>query len=186
LRSNSGICRPMARARSWPQAAPPGISPRGSIPLCGSRRSIATGLVPPRRVAAERERHRLERDGLRVSSLERCAADGDDGTHLEGLVKVYVPIRDAPASVRPYGFVFIPTREDVLALVALGERHPRSGTRSVYERRTSACTAGIRTSKTRHGARAVRHTRRVPRFRPAHSMGRPASCALVSPLRRAC
>jgi len=45
-----------------------------------------------------------------------------------------VPLRDTPPSQRPYGFVFIPTREGVLALVAFGERHPRPGTRSVYER----------------------------------------------------
>ncbi len=86
------------------------------------------------RVAAERERPRLERDGLEISLLERCSGEGEDRTSLEGLVKVYVPIRDSPPSQRPYGFVFIPTREGVLALVAFGERHPRTGTRSVYER----------------------------------------------------
>jgi hypothetical protein len=85
-------------------------------------------------VAAERERRRLERDGIAISALERCSAEGEDGTNLEGLVKVYVPIGDAPPSERPYGFVFVPTREGVLALVAFGERHPAWGTRSVYQR----------------------------------------------------
>jgi hypothetical protein len=45
-----------------------------------------------------------------------------------------VPISDSPPSERPYGFVLILTREGMLALVAFGERHPRAGTRSVYER----------------------------------------------------
>jgi len=49
-------------------------------------------------------------------------------------MKVYVPIIESPPSTRPYVFVFIPTREGVLALVAFGERHPRPGIRSVYER----------------------------------------------------
>ena len=86
------------------------------------------------RVAAERERRRLERDGIQITLLERCSAEAEDGTSLEGLVKVYVPIGDAVPSERPYGFVFIPTRQGALALVAFGERHPAPGTRSVYER----------------------------------------------------
>jgi hypothetical protein len=90
------------------------------------------GAAP--RLAAERERRCLERDGIGLSVLERCAAEGEDGTRLEGLVKVYVPIRDAAPSERPCGFVLIPTREGMLALVAFGERHPAAGTRSVYER----------------------------------------------------
>ena len=59
---------------------------------------------------------------------------GKDRTSLEGLVKVYAPISDAPPSERPYNFVFIPTREGVLGLVAYSERHPASGARSVYQR----------------------------------------------------
>jgi hypothetical protein len=90
------------------------------------------GAAP--RLAAERERRRLERDGIRMAVLQRCSAEGDDGTSLEGLVKSYMPISDAPPSERPYGFVLIPTRDGVLALVAFGERHPAAGTRSVYER----------------------------------------------------
>ncbi len=72
-----------------------------------------------------------------MSELRSCAAEGSDGTRLKGLVKAYVPICGAAASQRPYGFVYSPGRDDqgvYLALVAFGERHPRAGTRSVYER----------------------------------------------------
>lgn len=91
----------------------------------------------PARVAAERERRRLEDDGLSVEDLQRCAADGAAGTRLGGLVKVYVPMTRARASQQPFGFVLSAGRDDrglYLALVAYGERHPRPGTRSVYER----------------------------------------------------
>jgi hypothetical protein len=56
---------------------------------------------------------------------------------LTGLVKAYVPISRSAASQRPFGFVFSPGRDHhgaYLAFVAFGERHPRPGTRSVYER----------------------------------------------------
>jgi hypothetical protein len=89
------------------------------------------------RVAAERERRRLESDGIAEELLERCDAQGRDGTRLAGLLKAYVPLRRAPASERPFGFVFRPGREQGVSavyLAAFGERHPRSGTRSVYER----------------------------------------------------
>jgi hypothetical protein len=89
------------------------------------------------RVAAERERRQLERDGLSLSQLVRCDAVGNDGTRLPGLFKLYVPISDEPASRRPFGFVLSPGVEDGrphLVLVAFGERHPQRGTRAVYER----------------------------------------------------
>lgn len=91
----------------------------------------------PARVAAERERRRLERDGLARAQLLRCDDVGTDHTRLPGLFKVYVPISDEPPSRRPFGFVFSPGIEDGrphLTLVAFGERHPRGGTRAVYER----------------------------------------------------
>jgi hypothetical protein len=91
----------------------------------------------PSRAAADRERRRLEQDGLSIADLQPCAAVGPDGTRLESLVKVYVPISNAAASQWPFGFVFSPGRDDqgiYLAFVAFGERHPRLGTRSVYER----------------------------------------------------
>ena len=91
----------------------------------------------PARVAAERERHHLERDGLALADLLRCDAEAADHTSLGGLVKVYVPIAETPPSGRPYAFVFSPARSvstPALAMVAFGERHPRRGVRSVYER----------------------------------------------------
>jgi hypothetical protein len=89
------------------------------------------------RVAAERERRALEQAGINLAHLERCSPDAPHGTRLGGLVKTYVPIRDTPPSVRPFGFVFAPTKTDkgvYLDLVAFGERHPKRGTRSVYKR----------------------------------------------------
>jgi len=89
------------------------------------------------RAAAERERALLQRDGLDLRSLMPCEADGPGGTQLEGLVKVYVPITGGPPSERPFGFVFSAERDEAgpyLELVAFGARHPRPGTRSVYER----------------------------------------------------
>jgi hypothetical protein len=91
----------------------------------------------PGRIAAERERRRLERDGLPRDELLRCEAVGEDGTRLPGLFKVYVPISEEATSGRPFGFVFSPGVEDGrphLTLVAYGERHPPRGTRAVYER----------------------------------------------------
>jgi hypothetical protein len=89
------------------------------------------------RVSAERERRGLERHGIELTNLSRCDAAGPDGTKLTGLLKTYVPVNAEGASARPFGFVFAPARgEDGphLELVAYGERHPRKGTRSVYER----------------------------------------------------
>jgi hypothetical protein len=91
----------------------------------------------PARLAAERARHRLESDGLALTDLRRCDAQAADRTTLAGLVKVYVPIGDAPSSERPYAFVLSPAHGEpiaALALVAFGERHPRRGARSVYQR----------------------------------------------------
>jgi hypothetical protein len=93
---------------------------------------------PPARVAAERERRGLERDGVALRRLLPCEPEGGEGTRLAGLVKTYVPIGDRPASERPFGFVLSPEQgrhDPYLELVAFGERHPElSGTRSVYER----------------------------------------------------
>ena len=91
----------------------------------------------PARRAAEHERPRLETDGLALGDLLRCEPEAADGTRLVGLVKVYVPIGDAPPSARPYAFVLSPVHAEpmpALVVVAFGERHPRRGVRSVYER----------------------------------------------------
>ena len=89
------------------------------------------------RVAAERERPRLERTGIALSLLLRCEAQHATGTRLPGLLKTYVPIGEGPPSQRPFGFVFAPARGPngvYLELVAFGVRHPEPGARSVYER----------------------------------------------------
>ena len=88
----------------------------------------------PARIAAERERRDLEETGVTLAQLQRCDELGDDRTRLRGLVKVYVPITDGAPSERPYGMVFSPEPGPLLALVSFGERHPRPGIRSVYER----------------------------------------------------
>jgi hypothetical protein len=91
----------------------------------------------PARLAAEREREKLEQRGVSSADLLACAAIGQDRTRLARELKVYVPITDGPASQRPYGFVFSVAEDDgrpYLALTAFGERHPAPGTRSVYER----------------------------------------------------
>ena len=89
----------------------------------------------PGRMAAERERARLESEGLELRHLRACSVEAEDRTSLAGLFKVYVPIRNAPPSQRPFAFVFSPAgrgRDVYLRLMAFGERHPERGTRSVY------------------------------------------------------
>lgn len=89
------------------------------------------------RIAAERARRSLEPAASPRGVLERCDELGPDGSRLGGLLKAYVPLREGAASQRPFGFVFRPARDGdrlVLAVLAFGERHPRPGTRSVYER----------------------------------------------------
>lgn len=90
------------------------------------------------RVAAQRERMSFEQIGINRSALLRCDAAGADGTRLPGLVKTYVPIGDGPPSARPFGFVLAPALDAsgllYLEVVAFGDRHPRPGTRSVYQR----------------------------------------------------
>jgi hypothetical protein len=88
----------------------------------------------PARNAAERERRHLGQQGIALGQLQRCAELGGDQTRLAGLLKAYVPIAGSAPSDRPFGMVFSPEPGPILALVAFGERHPRTGTRSVYER----------------------------------------------------
>lgn len=92
------------------------------------------------RIAAQRERNTLEQIGIVTSMLLRCDALAADGTRLAGMMKAYVPLGDEPASARPSDSCS-PIDGDrdgdghlYVALVAFGERHPRPGTRSVYER----------------------------------------------------
>jgi hypothetical protein len=102
------------------------------------------GMRSPGRLAAGRERARLESAGTDLAQLGACSEVGADGTQLNGLykiyipsVKTYVPIKADPASARPYGFVLSPEHGEqgpYLELLAYGERHPRKGARSVSER----------------------------------------------------
>lgn len=92
---------------------------------------LASAAAP----GAERERRRLDRDGVQISVLQRCLAEGEDGTRLEGLVKVYVPISDAPPSERPYGFVFIPTRDGENSI----QRRSNGRSDRSWEARRRAC-----------------------------------------------
>jgi hypothetical protein len=52
----------------------------------------------PARIASERERRRLEEEGVPLAQLQRCDELGEDQTRLAGLVKVYVPIITAAPS----------------------------------------------------------------------------------------
>jgi hypothetical protein len=122
----------MLPARRWPVRLPVRIEP--SVWAEEVERLTARSRA---REAAERERGRLERDGIELTALSACEPLGASGTRLARLVKTYVPITAGPASERPFGFVFSPERDQegpYLELVAFGERHPRRGTRSVYER----------------------------------------------------
>jgi hypothetical protein len=79
-----------------------------------------------------------ERRGVALADVLPCEALGPDGTELVGCAKLYLPLRDAPASERPYAFVLQLAREQdgtlVWIFVAFGHRHPRPGVRTVYER----------------------------------------------------
>jgi hypothetical protein len=92
----------------------------------------------PLRQAAESGRRRLEAERPSAGWLP-CEAEGPRGTRLPGCVKLYLPL-DREPSAAPYGFVFElvasrgPKPSLSLQLLAFGERHPRPGTRSVYER----------------------------------------------------
>lgn len=90
------------------------------------------------RSAAERARQQIAASGVPRAHLRGCEAEGPDRTRLAGCLKVYAPLSERAASERPNGFVFelAQSHEGVvtLRLLAFGERHPRPGTRSVYER----------------------------------------------------
>jgi hypothetical protein len=89
-------------------------------------------------VHAERARREIEVDSATLD-LQKCEAEGDEGTGLPGCMKVYVPLGHAGASEAPFGFVFQlaqdPDGSLVWNYIAFGERHPDNPlTRSVYER----------------------------------------------------
>jgi hypothetical protein len=85
------------------------------------------------RVVGQRERSRLQRDGVAPGELKACHAQGRDGTELAGCVKTYLPRPNGP-----WGMVFTGDREPngtpVLVCLAFGLRHPaRPWQLSVYE-----------------------------------------------------
>lgn len=82
---------------------------------------------------ATSERARLEREGIAISELRSCAAEGPDGTRLAGCVKTYLPQPDGS-----WGMVFTGDTDDhgdpVLISLAFGLRHPRRAWQpSVYQ-----------------------------------------------------
>jgi hypothetical protein len=84
------------------------------------------------RLVCERERARLEREGVPADELKACQAEGREGTELAGCVKTYLPQPDGP-----WGMVFAGDREldgtPVLVCLAFGLRHPmRAWQPSVY------------------------------------------------------
>jgi hypothetical protein len=90
------------------------------------------------RQAAEAARARLEAEPTAARWLA-CEAERPGQPLLPRCLKLYLPLGREP-SAAPYGFVFelVASREPEplfsLRLLAFGERHPRPGVRSVYER----------------------------------------------------
>lgn len=90
------------------------------------RRAGAAG-----RALAIQARGQLERDGIAAALLSPCHSEHRDGTQLEGLVKLYVPIPSGP----DWGFVLEGARDSQglhLLVVAFGQRHPERRP-SVYD-----------------------------------------------------
>lgn len=107
-----------AAARGRPRGRGASLSHRGTS-SGAARRSVGVGATPTWEV------RRSARWRVGIVAVAAPLGDGP------------VPITSAPASHRPFGFVLSAGRDDrgvYLALVAYGERHPRPGTRSVYER----------------------------------------------------
>lgn len=82
-------------------------------------------------------RRSLDERGINLAELRPCLAEGPDGTQLSGCAKLYLPVKDAPPSQRPFAFVLQLAREReglTWVFVAFGLRHPPAGVRSAYER----------------------------------------------------
>jgi hypothetical protein len=85
------------------------------------------------RAVGERERARLERDGIAVAALRACEPQARDGTQLPRCVKTYAPAPDGA-----WGIVFRGERSQdgtpTLLCLAFGLRHPRAPWQpSVYQ-----------------------------------------------------
>jgi hypothetical protein len=100
---------------------------------------------PAGRVVGERERGRLEREGIAPNELRACEPEARDGTRLPGCAKTYLPAPDGQ-----WGMVFrgerSPEGTPTLLCLAFGRRHPGAPWQpSVYEvahRRMHAPRAG--------------------------------------------
>ncbi len=86
---------------------------------------------PAGRRVLDRERGRVERQGLRPDELTRCQPHARDGTRLAGCVKTYLPQPDGQWGLVLRGW----DREGPgLLCVAFGMRHPEQAWRpSVYQ-----------------------------------------------------
>jgi hypothetical protein len=111
-------------------------SPRGPlVPVLFDEHAIAEDLhhLPgTARVALDAFRRELDRDdGLPMSRVKRCDAEGRDGTNLDRCLKTYVPWPTGR-----FGLVFLPgehpTRPLALHAIAFGVRHPTGRRPSVY------------------------------------------------------
>lgn len=93
---------------------------------------VAHATSAGRAVAAD-AKQRMERDGIALSEMLRCEAEGRDGTRLEGCVKTYLP-----QPLGDWGMVFSDWRLDdgtpAFLYLAFGRRHPLAAWQpSVYQ-----------------------------------------------------
>ncbi len=89
--------------------------------------------TPAGRDIAQRERTRLQAEGIAASELQACDPEPRDGTRLGGCVKTYLPQPDGS-----WGMVFTGDVDangvPVLVCLAFGVRHPdRPWQPSVYQ-----------------------------------------------------
>jgi hypothetical protein len=90
-------------------------------------------VSPAGRAVGERERSRMERQGIARNQLRACERDARDGTRMPGCVKTY-----PPAPYGDWGMVFrgerSPDGTPTLLCLAFGRRHPGAPWQpSVYE-----------------------------------------------------
>lgn len=78
---------------------------------------------PAGREIGERERSRMEGEGIATDELQPCAAEGPDATRLAGCVKTYLPRPDGQWGMVLTGDL-APEGSPVLVCLAFGLRHP--------------------------------------------------------------
>jgi hypothetical protein len=110
--------------------------PRGNAPVVFAETPFAVDTERASQAATQvgrDARRQYEHDGIPVTMLRRCEAEGNDGTQLSGCLKIYLP---PPAG--KFGMVFRLTQINgrlVLAYLAFGVRHhpPDSHADTVYK-----------------------------------------------------